>query len=153
MQDEDRQADIRTARIDDLPVILDIAKAAFSLYLTRMDRPPAPLYAPYEQLIAAGEVSVLLAADEIVGYQVLTTASEPGKPPYLLIDILAVAPGHQGKGYGQALIRFAEEQARRQKVTEIRLYTNTAMTENLAFYPRLGFTESGYERVFFSKHL
>jgi hypothetical protein len=42
-------------------------------------------------------------------------------------------------------------------VTEVRLYTNEAMTENLSFYPRHGYRETGravqdgFRRVYFSK--
>jgi hypothetical protein len=42
---------------------------------------------------------------------------------------------------------------------EIRLYTNEAMTENLGYYPRRGYTEThrardeGVSRVFFRKAL
>ena len=54
---------------------------------------------------------------------------------------------------------LAEEEARRRGLREVRLYTNEAMTENLAYYPRLGYTETrralhdGFRRVFFSKTL
>jgi hypothetical protein len=46
---------------------------------------------------------------------------------------------------------------RRLRLPEIRLYTNEAMTENLAYYPRRGYTEThraaedGFNRVFFRK--
>ena len=42
-------------------------------------------------------------------------------------------------------------------MTELRLSTNALMSENLALYPRLGWTrthraeEDGYDRVFFRK--
>jgi len=57
------------------------------------------------------------------------------------------------------LLAFAETSAREAGISTLRLYTNAAMTENLAFYPRLGYTEtgrrtdSGFGRVFFAKHL
>ena len=40
---------------------------------------------------------------------------------------------------------FAEEEARRQGAGEMRLYTNEAFSENLAFYKRLGYRETEYE--------
>jgi hypothetical protein len=55
--------------------------------------------------------------------------------------------------------RFADDQARRRGHRRISLYTNVAMTENLAYYPRHGYREThrgeqdGYQRVFFSKEL
>jgi ribosomal protein S18 acetylase RimI-like enzyme len=57
------------------------------------------------------------------------------------------------------LLAFAEEEARRCGLPEIRLYTNEAMTENIAYYPRRGYTEThrardeGFSRVFFRKAL
>jgi len=47
--------------------------------------------------------------------------------------------------------------ARRHGLSQVRLYTNEAMTENLAYYPRRGYAEThraeqgGFRRVFFSK--
>jgi hypothetical protein len=38
-------------------------------------------------------------------------------------------------------LALAEDQARSLGLSEIRLYTNEAMTENLAYYPRHGYTE------------
>jgi hypothetical protein len=57
------------------------------------------------------------------------------------------------------LLAFAEKQAGSASLAEVRLYTNEAMTENLAFYGRLGFEETGrrfedgYKRVFLRKTL
>jgi len=54
---------------------------------------------------------------------------------------------------------FAEELARAAGLPDLRLHTNEAMTENLAFYGRLGFEEisrsvqDGYRRVFLRKIL
>lgn len=54
---------------------------------------------------------------------------------------------------------LAESEGRRLQLTEIRLYTNEAMTENLAYYPRHGYTEThraeqdGFRRVYFRKRL
>ena len=68
-----------------------------------------------------------------------------------------IAPSAQGKGYGRALVGFAEAEARRCGHGEVRLYTNVLMAENLALHGRLGFretgrvSEKGYERVYMAK--
>ncbi len=68
-------------------------------------------------------------------------------------------PEGQGKGYGRALIEFAEAEARRRGFAEIRLYTHEMMTENIALYTRIGFeethrvSEKGYDRVYMTKQL
>jgi len=55
------------------------------------------------------------------------------------------------------LLDLAEQHARRLRLSEIRLYTNEAMTENVAYYARHGYVEThraeqdGFRRVFFRK--
>ncbi len=55
------------------------------------------------------------------------------------------------------LLERAERDAVELGLTEVRLYTNEAMTENLTFYPRHGYRETGralqdgFRRVYFSK--
>jgi GNAT superfamily N-acetyltransferase len=64
-----------------------------------------------------------------------------------------------GRGLGRALLAFAEDEARRRGLPEIRLHTNAAMADNLAMYPRLGYAEvgretrGGFHRVLFAKAL
>jgi ribosomal protein S18 acetylase RimI-like enzyme len=72
---------------------------------------------------------------------------------------VAVLPAAQGRGIGGRLLGLAEQHARSLGLGEIRLYTNEAMTENLAYYRRHGYTEThraeqdGFRRVFFRKLL
>ena len=81
------------------------------------------------------------------------------QPGYLLLENVAVRPAAQGRGIGARLLALAEERARGLGLPEIRLYTNEAMTENLAYYPRHGYTQThrarqdGFDRVFFRKQL
>ncbi len=76
-----------------------------------------------------------------------------------LLDNIAVLPDWQGKGHGRALIEFAESEARRRGWQELRLYTHALMTENIALYRRIGFTETrrvsemGYDRIYMTKRL
>jgi ribosomal protein S18 acetylase RimI-like enzyme len=89
---------------------------------------------------------------QIVGFAIIIA-----QPGYLLLDNVAVLPAAQGRGIGARLLALAEEQARGLGLREIRLYTNEAMTENLAYYPRHGYAEThraeqdGFNRVFFRK--
>ena len=77
----------------------------------------------------------------------------------LHVENVAVDPLQHGYGYGATLLKFAERYAREQKLFKIDLYTNVKMTENLSFYPALGYretsrrTEDGFARVYFSKDL
>jgi N-acetylglutamate synthase-like GNAT family acetyltransferase len=78
---------------------------------------------------------------------------------HLLLETIAVAPDAQGGGHGHRLLERADRDAAEQGLTEVRLCTNEAMTENLVFYPRHGYRETGrgiqdgYRRVFFAKNL
>jgi len=78
---------------------------------------------------------------------------------HLLLENVAVAPQAQGLGVGGRLLRLAEEQALARGLREVRLYTNEAMTENLAYYLRRGYSEThratqdGFRPIFFTKPL
>ncbi len=73
------------------------------------------------------------------------------------MENVAVRPAAQGRGVGRALLAHADRTASRLGLTELRLYTHSGMTENIALYTRLGWheterrTEHGFQRVFFAK--
>lgn len=145
---------IRPARGVDAEPVQALVAAAYARYLPRMDRLPAPLTADHATLASSGALRVAVRADRIVG--ALVTRPHPD---HLLIENLAVDPGAQGTGVGAALLAEAEREARRLDVPSIRLYTNAAMTEAIAYYPRHGFVEThraieqGFRRVFFERRL
>jgi ribosomal protein S18 acetylase RimI-like enzyme len=145
---------IRQAQPEDRTAVEAIVRGAYSIYLERMDKPPGPMLDDYAALIRSGSVSVLEENGEVLAIVVLL-----GKPDHLLLDNIAVRPDRQGAGLGRRLIAFAEADARRRGFAELRLYTHVTMVENIALYKRAGFFEtgrgqdSGYDRVFMSKHL
>lgn len=142
---------IRPATVDDIAAIEAIVHAAYSPYIERIGRKPGPMLDDYAQQVAAGRVHVLESAAGVHGFVVLIHHDE-----YLLLDNLAVDPGAQGLGYGRLLLAFTEHQARQ---GSIRLYTNEAMTENIALYTRKGYVEThraeenGLRRVYMQKDL
>lgn len=143
---------VRPARPEDAVAMARLAKAAYEPYVQRIGRQPAPMTADYTRVVAEGGSWVAERDDRLVGLLVLAPAKD-----HLSLENVAVAPDAQGLGVGRRLLRLAEEQARAECLPEIRLFTNEAMTENLAFYPRHGYREShratqdGYRRVFFTK--
>ena len=145
---------IRLATLSDTAAVDGLVQRAYAHYVDRIGRRPGPMDEDYVRKVSEGKVSVAVEADEIVGLIVLTS-----EPDHLLVENVAVEPAHQGEGIGRALLAFAEEVAAEGGLTTLRLYTHALMTENLAFYPRLGYIEvdrrsdNGFERVFFSKRL
>jgi N-acetylglutamate synthase-like GNAT family acetyltransferase len=145
---------LRRATEDDVDGIERLAVAAFGKYVDRIGKPPAPMTAAYAELLHTSRVWVIEHGVELVG--VLVTQA---KTDHLLLDSVAVSPTAQGAGHGRALLARADEDARELGLPEIRLCTNETMTENLDFYPRRGFHETGrgvqdgFHRVFFAKAL
>jgi ribosomal protein S18 acetylase RimI-like enzyme len=136
----------------DARAVAECVRAAYAHYVERIGREPAPMTADYEALIDAGEVWVARAGEDVAGVLVLRP-----QPPALLLENIAVDPGRQRQGLGRGLMAFAEDRARAEGLAEVVLYTNERMTENLRFYPALGYAETGravqdgFARVFYRK--
>jgi ribosomal protein S18 acetylase RimI-like enzyme len=145
---------IRAARADEAGRIGEIARAAYTKYVPRIGREPAPMVADFAAEIAAGRVVVIAVGDAIAGYMI----AWPQADGYF-IDNIAIDPAGQGRGLGRQLMDHAEREARRHGLAAIRLYTNAAMTENLSLYRQLGFVEThraieqGFNRVFMRRDL
>ena len=150
--DEAAPLELRRAQIAEAADLRALAVAAYQRYVHRIGRLPAPMTADYTATVLDGEVWVADQDGVIAGLIVLVR--EPG---HLLIENLAVRPAAQSSGIGSRLLRLAEERAREYGLPELRLYTNEAMTENIAYYPRRGYTEThrdeqhGFRRVYFTK--
>lgn len=146
--------EIQRARPEDAPFLRRIARAAYSPYIRRIGRKPAPMLADFPALIRAAEVWALSDVADIAGYIVLR-ARDGG----LHVENVAVDPEQHGQGHGRALLEFAEAEAARRGIMRLDLYTNAKMTENLSLYTALGWrevdrrTENGFERVYFEKIL
>jgi ribosomal protein S18 acetylase RimI-like enzyme len=140
---------IRKARAEDAVRIGAIAWAAYSKYVARIGREPAPMLADFAAEIAADHVVVIGADGRIDGYMI----AWPEMDAYF-IDNVEVDPAQQGKGLGRQLIRHAVAEAKRHRLPAIQLYTNAAMTENLSMYARMGFVEThravekGFHRIY-----
>jgi GNAT superfamily N-acetyltransferase len=145
---------IRPAAESDASAVRAVVDAAYSVYVPRIGRGPAPMTADYAQLIADGDVWVSDEDGTVVGILVIRAAGDA-----LELENVAVAPERQGHGHGRALIAFAEQKALELGLAAVELYTNEAMVENVQLYPRLGYAEvgrrveDGYRRVFFRKTL
>lgn len=150
---------IRPAAEDDLSAIQDCANRAYSPYIARIGRKPAPMTADFGHKLSSKSLFVaVFKADEreeaLAGFICFYPQED-----HMHLENVAVDPNAQGRGIGRALIKHCEDDARRLGLKTIALYTNEAMTENMTLYPRLGYTEThrarqdGFNRVFFRKAL
>ena len=110
------------------------------------------MLADYHSLVADGVVTVLEDGGRVCGVMVAWVDGDS-----FYVDNLAVDPDVQGKGVGRTLLGAADELGRLAGCRRLWLYTNAAMSENLEYYPRHGFTEfdrrvdEGYSRVYFER--
>ncbi|KAH6611344.1 acetyltransferase [Trichoderma cornu-damae] len=152
---------IRKAAAEDVPALQSIINASYSKYIERLGKPPAPMTADYHGLLKTRDVFVLESACEdgsarAVGSITLGIEAEQDA---VRINSLAVEPAAQGRGYGRALMDFAEDVARVRGIGSMTLFTNVKMHENIGLYLKLGYVETerksedGYDRVYFRKQL
>jgi GNAT superfamily N-acetyltransferase len=145
---------VRPARCCDADAAAGCVRAAFTPYIERIGKPPAPMLLDFPEIIAAGKVWVAEIDGRVVGVLV-QYETEAG----FYIDTVAAIPELQGTGIGRALLLFAENEARRRGYRSLFLCTNVKMTKNQVFYPKIGYVEyerkidQGYERVFYRKQL
>lgn len=145
---------IRPAFEADAEAVRSLVQESYAPYLTRMPRPPAPMSADYADVLRTSRSWVAELVGRIAGVVVTRI-----RPDHVLIENVAVLPAAQGHGVGTLLLDVAERHAADCGVTEVRLYTNEVMSENLGFYPSRGYVETGrgsqdgFRRVFFTKLL
>ena len=145
---------LRPATCNDLVTVQDIVRAAYTHYIDRIGREPGPMLDDYASLIDGGRVHVAERDDLVQGVLVLIPHDEA-----MLLDNVAVAPQAQGTGLGRMMMEFAERAAIKAGYPAIMLYTNEAMTENIALYTRIGYVETrrveekGLRRVYMRKPL
>ena len=154
MLHEDNTSIIREAVITDLDAVKACVVAAFDVYTERIGKPPGPMLLDFAAEIEARHVWAAESRSKVVGV-LIQYETEQG----FYIDTVAVMPHLQGTGIGRTLLQFAEGEALRRGYDSIYLCTNVKMTENQAFYPRIGYVEyerkfdGGYDRIFYRKQL
>jgi len=147
---------IRAARPDEAARVEQLVAEAYRPYVPRIGREPAPMAVDYRTMIETTDHVTVVVDESHDPVVVLVTVAETD---HVLVENVAVARSAQGRGLARRLLARAESAALRDGLTQVRLYTNAAMTENVAWYPHLGYTEvdrrtdGGFDRVFFRKDL
>jgi ribosomal protein S18 acetylase RimI-like enzyme len=144
---------IRTAVPADISALEEIAVKAYAPYVARMGQEPAPMRPNFVSHVAADKVFVW---DEggVQAYAVVVIGDD--EP---VLDNIAADPAVQGQRLGSKLLAYIEAYLREDGFNACTLYTNVHMTENIVWYTRAGFIETGrgiqngFERVFFRKTL
>ena len=145
---------VRLATAGDATAALACVVAAFEPYIERIGKAPAPMLLDYPTLIDEGHVWVVELSTQVEGVLV-----QYETPDGFYVDTVATSPKARGTGVGRALLKFAEREAIRRGFASVYLCTNSKMTENQVFYPRIGYVEyerkneAGFDRVFYRKAL
>ena len=151
---------IREATVNDLDAILKITKSCAKKLVSKNifqwneyypnrnvfenDLYNKWLYVTVKENKVIGSVCVSdLIDDEYATVKWLT----PNNNNNIYIHRLAVDPVHQGVGYAQKMMSFAEEFAKKNKYTSIRLDTFSKNMKNQKFYKQRGYKKLG--EIFF----
>ncbi len=129
---------IRQARSDDLMAIRRIVGEAYRSYVALLGKAPAPMVADFAAHIDQDWVIVFEREGVIQGYAILRTNEQRA-----LLDNIAVDPACQRSGIGVALIEHVEQHAGSLGFDALELYTNVVMEDNVRWYEKLGFVETG----------
>jgi ribosomal protein S18 acetylase RimI-like enzyme len=131
----------RSATRADASKVATLVNAAYGHYVERIGMLPRPMTDDYAEAIENRRVTVAESDETIVGVIVLAIDDEG-----FFVDNVAVDPSRRGEGLGKALLKLAEAEAKHAGFDSIHLYTHEKMTENLAFYSRLGYVD-GNRRI------
>lgn len=129
---------IRRAGPADAALARDITRAAYAKWIPLINREPLPMRADYDKAVAEHLIDLWEEGGEALALIEMIPEAD-----HLLIENLAVRPDQQGRGLGDRLLKQAEAVARGLGFEELRLYTNALFAENIAFYSRRGFEETG----------
>jgi N-acetylglutamate synthase-like GNAT family acetyltransferase len=126
----------RRATAADTPAIRSLTREAYAKWVPLIGREPLPMAADYDRAVAAHIIDLCERDGELVGLVEMIPQAD-----HLLIENLAVRPGGQGQGLGDALLRHAESTARARGFAEARLYTTALFQSNIDFYTRRGYED------------
>jgi ribosomal protein S18 acetylase RimI-like enzyme len=132
---------LQPVRSHEIALLTRLQRAAYAAWLPVLGLEPLPYRADYATLLADHDAWFARdAAGVELGALVLGFL-----PDHVLIWSVAVTEAAGRRGIGRALIAFAEAEAIRRGLGEVRLYTNALMPRNIALYQRLGYGETGRE--------
>ena len=126
--------ELRRGAPDDAAAIRALTRAAYAKWVAPGGREPKPMTADYDAAVRTHRFDLLSLDGELAA--LIETVDEGD---VLLVENVAVAPAHQGRGLGTRLLTLADEIARSEGKLRVRLYTNGLWAENIRLYQRLGY--------------
>jgi GNAT superfamily N-acetyltransferase len=141
---------LREATLEDAARLRDCMIAAYSGYQERLQGIQLPpLIVDYAAEISNYPTWVADRDGEIVAGLIMTFNS------VAMLSNIAVHPQAQGNGLGRRLLDFAEQQAKEQGFSRMRLATHRLLTENISLYQHFGWELVGQdeERVTMEKSI
>jgi ribosomal protein S18 acetylase RimI-like enzyme len=125
---------IRAARPGEAAALRVFVRAAYAKWVAVIGREPLPMTADYDLAIRDHQIDIVVARREWVA-----VIEWMARPDHMFIENIAVAPEHQGRGWGRRLLARAESRALAMGLPEIRLQTNAAFASNVKLYAKLGY--------------
>ena len=135
-------AHIHRAKRTDVPAIIALQRVAYAQNRALLGVEPLPLQADYDEIFASMDCWLAGDARDPDGVLILEL-----RPDDLLIWSVATHPRTRGAGVGNALLAFADTQARAARRSIVRLYTGEVLTANIAWYGRHGFAVERVEQM------
>lgn len=137
---------IRDAAADDLPrIVALLQQLSLDAPRERTEEPILESYvSAFRQIEADPRQRILVMEAEgrvlaTLALMISPNLSRMGRP-WALVDNVAVDETSRRKGYGEALMRYAVEEARKAGCYKISLTSNKQRDDAHRFYRRLGFT-------------
>lgn len=146
---------IRKARLTDIDTLMDVTKACAKHMISKgiyQWNEHYPNKMAFLNDIKHDELYVLELEDSVIGSVVLSDLMDDEYIPInwltensknLYIHRLVIDPKHQGKGYAQKLMNFAEQFAIDNNYRSVRLDTFSQNKRNLKFYELRGYKRLG----------
>ncbi len=146
---------IRRAKISEIPDILKLTNACAQAMIEKgiyQWNEHYPSRSAFEKDVKEKSLHVLIIDGQIVGTVVISNQMDQEylsvswlSPNHnnIYIHRLAVLPEHQGKGYAQRMMDFAERYARDKGHTSVRLDTFSQNRRNQVFYETRGYQRLG----------
>ena len=139
---------LREATAEDAPALAAVIQAAFEEYRGRLD-PPSGAHAESVQSIRQ-KLTTARAVVASVNQDIVGCAFYEPEADYFYLGRVAVLPQYRLQGIGRKLIALVETQARSLGFARVRLAVRVVLTDNRAWYERLGYrlhiygTHAGY---------